>query len=1834
MSGGGGAAPRKALMLDDLVEALDKRERAPSNVPKVDTFHFKGERVSDWLDLTEQAPVGLSDEVKFQRILKYILHSHHREVSKVVDATNGSWARFRDLMMRKYRLGDSLLTMADLEAMNKDEISTIGAFVHEFKKKARKVHGISEEAQCAIFLGLLTSTEASELTSHGGGSEKLTWATIDKRVEEGSLDQAEQHQMRLQRRKRKERDATASGTPGVKRIVTDVLAAVGYDNEAKVQKRGVTGAPGRTLGAVDEETGREDYGGEETGSQEEEEEGGDEEDERLRQEEDRRAEQRAKKRGVQEEVEPSLRDSVPKRKKCAVRMEEGFDVERMVDRFLEGRNDLMNLKDILASAPKLRDSLKGRLSRSFMRHCVQCDGGDWEGEGAGLLLCYARRRSPHPPDPACGNYDGTMILALSDPACGNYKIIKCRNTGPGSGRNRPNLGSFTFEESEYERRRLREGPEEEGTAEVLSLSLTDVNRAMEVVAAHDMADPEEIKALREQVLESSQVGEVELVYRLPGGRGGPAMAQARTTNRPFLEEGSQRRYKTIDKKCRPVAVLVTEDEEAYYERERGLIRRMREHPLARPCRINDENEGKLIIGEPDFFSPQERTLMVETMKKRHRAYAFDDDERGRLDMDKIPMIRIHTDLQLLNAVTVRDVGGLSNADALSESCAGRPIISVIDLYSGYDQFPVYPPDRPVTAMHTARGLIHMNVASQGWTNAVAMVQRHMIRAMQTVSPHITQPYIDDLAVKGPKEKEEDEVVPGVRQFVWKHIQDIDQVLGLLEEHNLTASGPKSKHCMREVTILGFVCNEKGRRPDVKKIDKIIEWPMPFHSITDVRSFLGTCGFWRSFVKDFAAKTEHLRKLVRQDQEWVWGKDQEEAVDRMKGEFKEGGLVLGAPNYEATEEKPFVIETGDGPTALGGVLIQADAEGKERPLRFESRTLNITERNYSQFKKETLAVLHCLRTFRNYVFGRRLVLRVDPSDPTVVRWLTYIWMFNFELERIPGNKNRADGLSRVNWDRPGQESIEDTPSVDGFLLQEEDIRLHINEWSLRVPSCVSHSIWLVPRGYKQKAELVLKPFQEEDPWGGKDVHWMMELALADTHSLAEEVTTIEEGPTKVEEHEQLMGGMYLLTNTLLQGDFDRRGSLNPVEGEGPVPESQDDEFEEGEIKEAFRAEEYDGIYRELGLLLSCEIRDRDVSDTAQRARHLYVVRDGHLFIKRQVGNPRRVVCGRNRQIDIIAALHDGIAEGAQRASRLGEGSDEPVRYVPIEEPLDPEAEADIRDRGEPQDPGMVAEQQGQARLQAEEVITVGDDTPPGTSVPGQARQPWPEGISEPDSEEISELPPEIAALPEQGTEMERQGAGERARVSAIPDLSSAMYMAERPGTEGPAPVESPPALPSTSGGKSAGALTPRGRGPRVGGASKETREEKSARVRVRLAEIHARQAEMEEEGIASTPPVDPKTSEQRIDELWARYEGQRDAARQRSRETGQADERVDELKEAGDLGFSATRMAIERVDGRIHEVAITSFRRYSLLSDELAARILEVEHLTTQLAEERATSQARKIEWERRFGELAAIVNRLSAAGVAGQNVRAGVDVQDRGTRVSPRQGAAVEPLRQRRPTEEASRDPIGMEAIRRVEEETVGVGASIEVAMQPRVSPSHEACAEGLVQGPRYPLAKGGSAQESLMVMSDEKRGSRLHELAAAMGIGTPQERPQRLDTPEYAPRLGELRAELGSWATGIGSGGHSSEQQQQEVMSGPAAAVVPRPSGPCGDEVMAVAERPYEGGPQRLDTPEYRPKSIVARGVEAVEPRSQGHMGLPLCHEVTTETEGGVWIFYPKVTE
>ncbi|GBG78954.1 hypothetical protein CBR_g28669 [Chara braunii] len=554
-------------------------------------------------------------------------------------------------------------------------------------------------------------------------------------------------------------------------------------------------------------------------------------------------------------------------------------------------------------------------------------------------------------------------------------------------------------------------------------------------------------------------------------------------------------------------------------------------------------------------------------------------------------------------------------------------------------------------------------------------------------------------------------------------------------------------------------------------------------------------------------------------------------------------------------------------------------------------------------------------------GRRFILRVDPttlaysprnyvpSDPRIARWLTYIWMFNFELERIPGSKSRADGLSRINWDKQEGEAVENTPPVDGFLDQEEDVRLHINKWSLRVPSCVGYPIWQAPSGYERRTELVLKPFKEEDPWGGKDVQWMMELALASSHSLVEDMRTIEEGPGQVERHEDLMGGMYLLINTLLQESLDQSGSLNPAGNVDEIPESQDNEFEEGEIKEAFRAEEYDGIYLELGLLLSCEMRLRDASDRAQRMLQRYLVRDGHLFVRREVRNPRRVVCGRNRQIDVVAALYDGIAGGHRGVQ---------ATYAKISELYYWDGMMDMV--------GKFC----RSCVPCQERSRLRQGEPLHLRLEREAK----EGLQK----EETPLPSsEKASSPEGRAERRRERAVVRREALILIDRHLAAHALEHPDLEEPAPAE--PRHESCQPEKEMEAEIPKrvDLHTRERVSAGETVEEKRARRTRRIDEIWQERQRLEAAG-----ELPEQQQERQRSEAAGALPGQPPSAPARVPEIPEIwrdfwEQRGEELPSPVRAGFGVARKAEERLDCKIKSLAKTTFDRHLLLEGDLAGK---------------------------------------------------------------------------------------------------------------------------------------------------------------------------------------------------------------------------------------------------------------------------------------------------------
>ena len=82
-----------------------------------------------------------------------------------------------------------------------------------------------------------------------------------------------------------------------------------------------------------------------------------------------------------------------------------------------------------------------------------------------------------------------------------------------------------------------------------------------------------------------------------------------------------------------------------------------------------------------------------------------------------------------------------------------------------------------------------------------------------------------------------------------------------------------------------------------------------------------------------------------------------------------------------------------------------------------------ERKYETTRKELLAIVHGLEQYKQYLLGRRFLIRTDHAAltwlhrttelmPQLARWLTDIEQYDFEIIRRPGKRHgNADGLSR-------------------------------------------------------------------------------------------------------------------------------------------------------------------------------------------------------------------------------------------------------------------------------------------------------------------------------------------------------------------------------------------------------------------------------------------------------------------------------------------------------------------------------------------------------------------------------------------------------------------------------------------------------------------------------------------------------------------------------------------------------------------------------------------------------------------------------------------------------
>lgn len=364
--------------------------------------------------------------------------------------------------------------------------------------------------------------------------------------------------------------------------------------------------------------------------------------------------------------------------------------------------------------------------------------------------------------------------------------------------------------------------------------------------------------------------------------------------------------------------------------------------------------------------------------------------------------RFCVDYRAINAKTRKDAYPLPLVSESLDSLNGAKWFSTFDLRAGYHQLAVHADDRPKTAFVIRRGSFQFRVLPFGMCNSPATFSRMMNLVMTGLNFEICLIYLDDIII--------------FAETLDSHFERLERVLVRLQEANLKLKPSKCKLLQRRVIFLGHVVSEQGVATDPAKIEVVKDWPRPA-KVKDVRSFLGLSSYYWRFVPDFARIAKPLHAMTRKNQKFEWTEPCNEAFHTLK-EALISAPILALPN----DHDAYILDTDASGDSIGAVLSQVQ-NSLERVICYGSRVCTPAERNYDVTRRELLAIVFYLKTFRPYLLGRKFLLRTDHSalqwlrrTPVLIgqqaRWLSVIEEFDFDIIHRAGSAHQnADAMSR-------------------------------------------------------------------------------------------------------------------------------------------------------------------------------------------------------------------------------------------------------------------------------------------------------------------------------------------------------------------------------------------------------------------------------------------------------------------------------------------------------------------------------------------------------------------------------------------------------------------------------------------------------------------------------------------------------------------------------------------------------------------------------------------------------------------------------------------------------
>jgi transposase InsO family protein len=380
-------------------------------------------------------------------------------------------------------------------------------------------------------------------------------------------------------------------------------------------------------------------------------------------------------------------------------------------------------------------------------------------------------------------------------------------------------------------------------------------------------------------------------------------------------------------------------------------------------------------------------------------------------------VRLLFDGRLLNYNTKRmPVAIITKAEILAH-LVNKSHLSSLDFADAFFHIPLTEKAQNLTAFWTPNHAKKMcfNRAPQGLRNSPMYLKTLLDLIFFDLSENVLF-YADDLLI-------------ATNGTLTDHLNFLKMVLDRLVQAGLKLRPQKLLIARETINFLGMVFYKNTLSIPDLKLKAFRELPVP-NTAKRLKSALCAFSYYRHFVPEFAHITHTLHEKAS-DKTIRKFELTEEEISQFKSIVKT--ICDNAMTYYPDKNKPFYVQTDASLYCAGGRLFQKDDDNNEMLIAAVSRTFTKTERNYTIYKKEALALLYTLRAFDYFLkFAPKLILLVDAKAliyirlakegaPILLRFSLELSKYEADLIHVPGEQNEiSDLLSRQHKDIPAIE----------------------------------------------------------------------------------------------------------------------------------------------------------------------------------------------------------------------------------------------------------------------------------------------------------------------------------------------------------------------------------------------------------------------------------------------------------------------------------------------------------------------------------------------------------------------------------------------------------------------------------------------------------------------------------------------------------------------------------------------------------------------------------------------------------------------------------------------